>query len=140
MTKNSEKMPLGLKILVGFWILGLIGTINVLMVASTSSALMAMAFTGLWSVIESVVGIVLGGIVPIMSAFNRKLLFWKVSFGYMIFRLILTGVLVFQAFTVSATVELLPRSFVVGSYAIGIIVSVIITGYYYSKKSYFDKK
>lgn len=136
MAKESKKIPLGLKILVGFLGFVFVFAIKNFQVMINEGWVLGFKVGLPWSVFSNLISLILVYIVPIMSVFNRKLLFWKLSLGYMMYSLV-SGVvlLVKELFVPSET-----HVFMLILFAVGVVYIGLLAWYYYSKKSYFNKK
>jgi uncharacterized membrane protein len=90
-----------------------------------------------FAVIVNLIGLILGGVVPIMSVFNRKILFWKISLWFLVYSIV--AILITGGTVLFGVAEYATKFWTTVFVVIGLILSGLVTWYYYSKKSYFNK-
>lgn len=137
MAKEKEnKIPLGLKILVGLFVLSLIFTLKDYQTFFDQGIILWFTVDQPWSIATNLTAVILGTIVPLMSIFNRKLLYWKLSFWYMVYSLFSMGMYIGKGVLTPSEVHV----FILVILGLLSLLGVWMTWYYYSKKSYFNKK
>lgn len=134
-------MPLGLKILATFNIIGLIYTVYIFPSLMTGTYLLGIPISSPVSIVVGI-GLFILTAISVMSFFNRKRLFWKIATGYNFYALLNTLVLLIGVFTGQHLAQATPleKNATAVVYSLLLILSFVVAFYYYKQKEYFNKK